>query len=136
MTVYEKKQLILDCIRQYLKENGYPPSLREISTLSGAGSLASISEYTDMLVREGLLKRTGNRSRSLVPVDYTANVTIAQDRIRRVCLRTADGGAVELDYSITLGADMKPECVFNGILDCTRIKSPVSRIVSCRTECV
>lgn len=135
MTAVEKKTRVLRCIRQFLQENGYPPSIREICALSNIGALSTVNNYVDMLVREGRLKRNGSHRRCIVPVDFKPKLPTAEtEDYHRVCLRTADGGALELDYSIVIGADHRPECMFNGILDCSRIKSPVSRIVGYRTD--
>lgn len=137
MTAVERKNQIVSCIREFLKKNGYPPSVREICGMTGIGSPSTVSGYIALLIREGELKRNGNSRRCVVPVDYTApsaDTMVLDNDSHRVCLKTADGGTLELDYSITLDARRRPQCTFQGVLDCSGIKKRVSRIVACRTE--
>lgn len=137
MTAAERKRQIVFCIRDFIERNGYPPSVREIGGMVGIGSPSTVSGYVSELIREGELKRNGNSRRCVVPVDYTAPARDPwqmETDSRRVCLKTADGGTLELDYSITMDARHRPQCTFQGILDCTGIKKRISRIVACKTE--
>ena len=130
-----KKEKIYYCIRKFISENGYPPSLREICLRTNVGAPSTVSGYIDRMVREGTLKRNGRQRRSVVPADLAAkpDPEMMKDS-RRVHLTTADGGSIELDYSITMNSDHQPVCSFEGILDCSHLRRRVSRIVSCKTE--
>jgi len=76
----EKQQKVLEHIIDYQKENGYPPTIREIGDEFGIGSLRGVTVHLDALVRKGFLTRD-RASRSL--------------RVIGGDPRLADGGAGE-----------------------------------------
>ena len=51
-----KSQLILEYVRQFLQENGYAPSIREIGKAVGLQSTATVSYHLEQLKRQGLLQ--------------------------------------------------------------------------------
>ena len=51
-----KAQLILDFIDQFIQENGYAPSVREIGQAVGLNSTASVSYHLHQLQAKGLLQ--------------------------------------------------------------------------------
>lgn len=61
----EKKQLILNYITEMLKENGYPPSVREIGAAVGLSSTSSVHAYLNELQAEGLIEKTDTKTRAL-----------------------------------------------------------------------
>ena len=63
-----KSQQILDFVRQFLQENGYAPSVREIGKAVGLQSTASVSYHIQALQDKGLLQAPGakGRKRSIV----------------------------------------------------------------------
>ena len=50
-----KAQLILEFINQFVQENGYAPSVREIGAAVGLNSTASVSYHLQQLQEKGLL---------------------------------------------------------------------------------
>jgi len=50
-----KAQLILDYVNQFVQENGYAPSVREIGAAVGLRSTASVSYHIQALQEKGLL---------------------------------------------------------------------------------
>ena len=63
----EKQQRILDVIRKFTAERGYPPSVREIGERVGLSSSSTVQSHLKSLERRGLLKRDPTKPRALVP---------------------------------------------------------------------
>ncbi|HEV3086541.1 MAG TPA: transcriptional repressor LexA [Candidatus Elarobacter sp.] len=61
----EKQQRILDVIRQFTIERGYPPSVREIGERVGLSSSSTVQSHLKTLERRGLLKRDPTKPRAL-----------------------------------------------------------------------
>lgn len=64
----DKAQRILDFVNQFVQENGYSPSVREIGAAVGLRSTASVSYHIQALQEKGLLQTPDSkgRKRSLV----------------------------------------------------------------------
>ena len=64
----DKAQLIVDFVNQFIHENGYSPSVREIGAAVGLSSTASVSYHLQALQAKGLLQAPGakGRKRALV----------------------------------------------------------------------
>jgi repressor LexA len=65
----EKQQRILDVIRAFTAEMGYPPSVREIGERVGLSSSSTVQSHLKTLERRGLLRRDPTKPRALVPSD-------------------------------------------------------------------
>ena len=63
-----KADLIMDYVNQFIQENGYSPSVREIGAAVGLRSTASVSYHLQALQEKGLLQAPGakGRKRALV----------------------------------------------------------------------
>lgn len=58
-----KAQLIVDYVNQFIEENGYSPSVREIGAAVGLRSTASVSYHLQALQDKGLLQSPGAKGR-------------------------------------------------------------------------
>ena len=58
-----KSELILDYVIQFVQENGYAPSIREIGEAVGLRSTASVSYHLRQLQEKGLLQSPGSKGR-------------------------------------------------------------------------
>lgn len=58
-----KSQLILDFVNQFVQENGFAPSVREIGAAVGLRSTASVSYHLQQLQNKGLLNAPGCKGR-------------------------------------------------------------------------
>ena len=58
-----KQQLILDFVNQFVQENGFAPSVREIGEAVGLRSTASVSYHLQQLQEKGLLRAPGSKGR-------------------------------------------------------------------------
>ena len=63
-----KAELIMDYVNQFIQENGYSPSVREIGAAVGLRSTASVSYHLQALQEKGFLQSPGakGRKRALV----------------------------------------------------------------------
>ena len=63
-----KAQMIVDYVNQFVQENGYSPSVREIGAAVGLRSTASVSYHLQALQAKGLLQSPGakGKKRALV----------------------------------------------------------------------
>ncbi len=63
-----KAELILNYVNQFIQENGYSPSVREIGAAVGLRSTASVSYHLQALQEKGLIQAPGakGRKRALV----------------------------------------------------------------------
>ncbi|HLO99775.1 MAG TPA: transcriptional repressor LexA [Fimbriimonas sp.] len=59
-----RQEEILDYVLQYVEGAGYPPSIREIGTKFGIGSLRGVTVHLDALERKGYISRS-NTPRSI-----------------------------------------------------------------------
>jgi repressor LexA len=82
-----KRQAILDFIAERLREQGYPPSVREIGEAVGLTSSATVHSHLAVLQREGFLVRDPTKPRA-IQVRYDANSQLAMPagRVRHVPL--------------------------------------------------
>ncbi len=82
-----KKQLaVLDFLKDYMDENGYSPSYREIMAGLELSSVSAVAEHIDNLVAKGALKKNPGEARSLEIVDYKHTDTV---ELFKLCLMTA-----------------------------------------------
>ena len=58
-----KAQLIIDYVNEFIQENGYSPSVREIGAAVGLRSTASVSYHLQALQEKGLLQSPGAKGR-------------------------------------------------------------------------
>ena len=62
----EKQLRILDVIREFTAEMGYPPSVREIGERVGLSSSSTVQSHLKTLERRGLIRRDPTKPRALV----------------------------------------------------------------------
>ena len=58
-----KAQMIVDYVNEFIQENGYSPSVREIGAAVGLRSTASVSYHLQALQEKGLLQTPGAKGR-------------------------------------------------------------------------
>jgi repressor LexA len=61
----EKQEQILNFIRDYKNQNGYPPTLREIAAEFGMSSTFGVKRHLDALIKKGYLNKESNASRGI-----------------------------------------------------------------------
>ena len=73
-----KADLILEFVNQFVQENGFAPSVREIGAAVGLSSTASVSYHLQQLQSKGLLLSTGikGRKRALVTAQRPGQIPV------------------------------------------------------------
>ncbi len=73
-----KAELILDYVNQFIQENGYAPSVREIGMAVGLRSTASVSYHLTALQEKGLLRAPGSKGskRSIVTTQRPGHIPV------------------------------------------------------------
>jgi repressor LexA len=61
-----RQQSILDVIKNFSREHGYPPSVREIGERVGLSSSSTVQCHLRTLEKKGLIKRDPTKPRALV----------------------------------------------------------------------
>ncbi len=61
----ERHQRILDYLNECVREQGYPPSIREIGKATGISSTSVVTYYLKQLTEMGLIERDAKYSRAL-----------------------------------------------------------------------
>ncbi len=65
MSLSMKQQKVLDFIRKYCRDQGYPPSVREICTGLNLKSTSTAHGYLERLERKGFIRRDPARPRAI-----------------------------------------------------------------------
>ncbi len=65
MSLTEKQKNVLNFIEQFTRENGYPPSVREIGAAVGLTSTATVHGYLERLEKKGYLDRAALKTRAM-----------------------------------------------------------------------
>ena len=68
--ITEKDFEIMDFIHEYIKENGFPPTVREICAAVGLTSTATVHAHLKKLEREGYIIHESSKNRSMRLVKY------------------------------------------------------------------
>jgi len=63
--VPDRRARVLNFIRDFISDNGYPPTVREIQKACGFAATAPAQYQLSALEREGLIKRTPRISRGI-----------------------------------------------------------------------
>lgn len=66
-----RQQTVLETIRTWIRERGYPPTIRELGKLLGIKSLRGVTTHLDAIAKKGFLKRE-SRARSISLSDLVA----------------------------------------------------------------
>ena len=127
------KEKILDFVSAFCDQHGYSPSYREIAIGVGIKSTATISRHIHDLIQSGVLPPVEQCPRKLTLRRKTKLTAGTGEQVQRIRLEAADGGVVCYDCNLKKERDGL-ELSFTGILDATRLKRPVSRIVNCSID--
>ncbi|MBN1481781.1 transcriptional repressor LexA [candidate division KSB1 bacterium] len=92
----KKQQRVLDAVREFQSQNGFPPTVRELATMFGQSSTAGIHRILTILRDKGHLIKDDRKSRSLGIVNQGE---LTADRIRSLpILGQVQAGMPQLAY--------------------------------------
>jgi len=81
----ERQQRILEFVSEYIEENGYPPSIREIGAAAGISSTSVVSYNLRRLEKAGYISRDRDVSRGL-KLTHTARAKMMPGAVVRLPL--------------------------------------------------
>lgn len=90
----ERQQGVLDCLRSYAEEHGYPPTVREIGALLGLTSSSTVHSHLAALERAGIIERDPTKPRALKWGPNAAAAGVQEHGGRRVGAPNDATGAV------------------------------------------
>ena len=64
-----KEQAVLQFIKDQIRKNGYPPSVREIGEAVGLRSSSSVHKYLVQLEHKGYIRKDPTKPRTVIPID-------------------------------------------------------------------
>jgi repressor LexA len=112
--VTERQRAILDYLRAFVDEHGYPPTVREIGEAVGLRSPSTVHAHLAQLERAGLLRRDPTKPRA---IELT-------DRRRHVDESPADFHRLPLVGEIAAGGPLLAE---QNVEDYVAVPEPLSR---------
>ncbi len=71
-----RERMILECIRAYRSEFGYPPTVRDIQSRCAISSPSLVHGSLNSLAEKGYIKKDGRRTRGIVLADDTIGIPI------------------------------------------------------------
>jgi repressor LexA len=100
--VTERQRAILDYLRGFVDEHGYPPTVREIGEAVGLRSPSTVHAHLAQLERAGLLRRDPTKPRALELTDRRRHAEEAAADVHRLPLvgQIAAGGPLLADQNI------------------------------------
>ncbi|MCL1787490.1 MAG: MarR family transcriptional regulator, partial [Defluviitaleaceae bacterium] len=74
-TLTTKQKLILDFLKAEIRQNGFPPTVREICDAVGLSSTSTVHAHLETLERKGFIRRspTKNRSTEILEDEFYTN---------------------------------------------------------------
>ena len=79
----ERQESILNFIKQFVQETGYPPTLREIGRNFGISSTFGVKRHLEALVKKGFLNIESNASRGITllrnEIDFEDSISASGD---------------------------------------------------------
>jgi len=105
MALTRRQREIYEFIRGFVAEKGYSPSLEEIAEAFGLSSGATVHKHIHHLVEKRMLRKAGNRSRSIEPVEPPSAGTTALPLLGRVAAG-APIEAIEVPETIDVPRDL------------------------------
>ncbi|WPX08144.1 winged helix-turn-helix transcriptional regulator [Caldicellulosiruptor danielii] len=63
----ERQQQILNAITNYIKEKGYPPTIRELAEMVGIKSSSTLHGHLLRLEKKGYITREKGKPRTVIP---------------------------------------------------------------------
>lgn len=80
----DKQKHILNFLKKFMNENGYPPTVKEIMVHFNFASPTAVTTHLTALEKKGYVKKTGKRARGSVPI----NTVEKKDNLIKIPLLT------------------------------------------------
>ncbi len=89
-----RQKQVLSVIEEYIVENGYPPSVREIGDCLGLSSSCTVQRHLEALIGKGYLRRSGSKARTLELTESAGGTRSAEIAFVPLVGRVAAGAPV------------------------------------------
>lgn len=89
--VTDKQQEVLDCIKSFIEEKGYSPTVRDLCQLLNLSSPSTVHVHLNSLEAKGMIKRDALKSRSIILTESSTDDDEGP---------IAGGSASAFDYSL------------------------------------
>ena len=90
----EKQKEMLDFMRKFTNENGYPPTVKEMMARFNFASPTAVTTHLIALEKKGFIKKTGNRARGSVPVNRNKNYDMVNIPLLSKLSKEANAGVL------------------------------------------
>jgi len=118
-----RQNMILDYIKEKIRHDGYPPSVREIGEAVGLKSSSTVHSHLLQLEEKGWLKRDPSKPRAIIPVDmYADTELISQTTALPVVGNVAAGTPILAEQNIENYLPVPVDFVGPGIHYILRVK--------------
>ena len=100
--VTERQRAILDYLREFVDEHGYPPTVREIGEAVGLRSPSTVHAHLAQLERAGLLRRDPTKPRALELTDRRRESADSRSGVHKLPLvgEIAAGGPLLAEQNV------------------------------------
>ena len=100
--VTERQRAILDYLREFVDEHGYPPTVREIGEAVGLRSPSTVHAHLAQLERAGLLRRDPTKPRALELTDRRRESADSRSDVHKLPLvgEIAAGGPLLAEQNV------------------------------------
>lgn len=110
----ERQQQILNFIRQRIKSNGYPPSVREIGEAVGLRSSSTVHSYLVQLEEMGFIRKDPTKPRAIIPVEDDTPPVLSEGLSLPLIGSVAAGSPILAEQNIETYLSVPVELVGNG----------------------
>lgn len=104
-----RQQTVLEYIQTSIRQNGYPPTLREIGSHFGIRSTNGVNDHLRALERKGFLTRQDMKSRALRPTGMTGGEVRDVPLVGRVAAGTPLMAMENIEASLRIDASLLPD---------------------------
>ncbi|MHC4617891.1 MAG: LexA family protein [Planctomycetota bacterium] len=96
-----RQEMVLDFVGEYCREQGFPPTLREIGEAIGLSNVSAVRGHIAALVKKGYITREEDKARS-IRVVYSPSVLSKIKRRLHEFARTDEGVLHKVVYGVAL----------------------------------
>ena len=101
----DKQKDILNFLRKFTAENGYPPTVKEVMAKFNFASPTAVTTHLTALEKKGFVKKTGNRARGSVPVNIlknndTINIPLLSNEMKSGLLMDVANETIEETFAL------------------------------------
>ena len=96
----QRQQRVLDFVRSFLAEKGFPPSLREIGQAVGLANINAVRGHVAALERKGYISREADKARSLRLLQPSPSAFSRFKRRLHDLARTDEGVVSQVVYGL------------------------------------